>query len=91
MGKRASIDHEIHGPSLVYEEGSLIKRTIRDLYTKEISEVLVSGEQAFEEARDFMNLILPSHAKNVKLYKDSQNLFPVSMWNHNWILCSPPR
>lgn len=62
-------------PSLVYEEGSLIKRTIRDLYTKEISEVLVSGEQAYQEAKDFMNLIMPSHAKNVKLHTESQNLF----------------
>ncbi len=62
-------------PSLVYEEGSLIKRTIRDLYTKEISEVLVSGEQAYHEAKDFMNLIMPSHAKNVKQHKESQNLF----------------
>ncbi|MCF6302677.1 MAG: ribonuclease E/G, partial [Devosiaceae bacterium] len=64
-----------NAPSLVYEEGSLIKRTIRDLYTKDISEVLVSGDTAFREAKDFMQLIMPSHAKNVKLHKESQNLF----------------
>ena len=62
-------------PSLVYEEGSLIKRTIRDLYNKDISEVLVSGEAAFEEAREFMQLIMPSHVKNVKLHKEAQHLF----------------
>ncbi len=62
-------------PSLVYEEGSLIKRTIRDLYNKDISEVLVSGEAAYHEAKDFMRLIMPSHAKNVKLHKEAQNLF----------------
>ncbi|VAW23205.1 Ribonuclease E, partial [hydrothermal vent metagenome] len=62
-------------PSLVYEEGSLIKRTIRDLYNKDISEVLVSGEPSFNEARDFMQLIMPNHVKNVKLHKEAQHLF----------------
>jgi len=62
-------------PCLVYEEGSLIKRTIRDLYHKDISEVLVAGNQAYREAKDFMRLIMPSHAKNVKAYKENQNLF----------------
>jgi len=62
-------------PSLVYEEGSLIKRTIRDLYNKDISEVLVAGDDAYREAKDFMQLIMPSHAKNVKLYKEAQHLF----------------
>ncbi len=62
-------------PHLVYEEGSLIKRTIRDLYNKDISEVLVAGDEAYREAKDFMRLIMPSHAKNVKAYKEDQNLF----------------
>lgn len=62
-------------PSLVYEEGSLIKRTIRDLYNKEISEVLVAGDDAYREAKDFMQLIMPSHAKNVKAHKESQHIF----------------
>ncbi len=62
-------------PSLVYEEGSLIKRTIRDLYNKEISEVLVAGDEAYREAKSFMQLIMPSHAKNVKAYKEAQHLF----------------
>ena len=62
-------------PTLIYEEGNLIKRTIRDLYSKEIDEVLVSGDEAYREAKDFMRLIMPSHAKNVQHYKDQEPLF----------------
>jgi len=62
-------------PCLVYEEGSLIKRTIRDLYSKEIDELYIAGEDAYREAKDFMRMIMPSHAKNVTLYKDDQPLF----------------
>ncbi|MEQ1900685.1 MAG: ribonuclease E/G, partial [Devosia sp.] len=62
-------------PCLVYEEGSLIKRTIRDLYSKEIDELFVAGDDAYREAKDFMRMIMPSHAKNVVLYKDDQPLF----------------
>ncbi|MFD2646400.1 Rne/Rng family ribonuclease [Devosia albogilva] len=62
-------------PCLVYEEGSLIKRTIRDLYNKDIDEVLVAGDNAYREAKDFMKMIMPSHAKNVKPYTEEQPLF----------------
>jgi ribonuclease E len=62
-------------PSLVYEEGSLIKRSIRDLYNKDIDEVLVAGDDAYREAKDFMRTLMPSHAKNVKSYKDNQPVF----------------
>jgi ribonuclease E len=62
-------------PALVYEEGSLIKRSIRDLYTKDVEEVFVEGEEAYREAKDFMKMLMPSHAKNVKLYKDTRPLF----------------
>lgn len=62
-------------PSLVYEEGNLIKRSIRDLYTKEIEEVLVSGENEYREAKDFMRMLMPSHARNVQPYKESEPLF----------------
>ncbi len=62
-------------PSLVYEEGSLIKRSIRDLYTKDVDEVIVEGEAAYKEAKDFMRMLMPSHAKNVKLYKEPRPLF----------------
>ena len=62
-------------PCLVYEEGSLIKRTIRDLYSKDIDELWVAGDDAYREAKDFMRMIMPSHAKNVQLYKEDQPLF----------------
>jgi ribonuclease E len=62
-------------PCLVYEEGSLIKRTIRDLYSKEIDELYVAGDDALREAKDFMRMIMPSHAKNVQAYKDDQPIF----------------
>ena len=62
-------------PALVYEEGSLIKRAIRDLYTKDVEEVIVEGEPAYREAKDFMKMLMPSHAKNVKLYKESRPAF----------------
>jgi len=62
-------------PTLVYEEGSLIKRSIRDLYNKDIDEVMVAGDDAYREAKDFMRMLMPSHAKNVKPYKEGQPLF----------------
>ncbi|WP_296713434.1 Rne/Rng family ribonuclease [Rhodoblastus sp.] len=62
-------------PALVYEEGSLIKRAIRDLYSKEIDEVVVAGDAGYREARDFMRLLMPSHVKNVQCYRDPQPVF----------------
>jgi ribonuclease E len=62
-------------PALVYEEGSLIKRSIRDLYNKDIDEVLVAGDDAYREAKDFMRMLMPSHAKNVKPYKEPEPVF----------------
>ena len=62
-------------PCLVYEEGSLIKRSIRDLYDKDTGEVVVSGEDGFKEAKDFMNMLMPTAAKKVKLHKDKQAIF----------------
>jgi ribonuclease E len=70
-----SLTLKSQAPCLVYEEGSLIKRTIRDLYNKDIDEVFVAGEDAFREAKDFMRMIMPSHAKNVVLYTEDQPLF----------------
>src|ERR1700691_1125406 len=61
-------------PKLVYEEGSLIKRSIRDLYGKEIDEVIVAGDDAYHEAKDFMRMLMPTHAKSVKPYTDTQPL-----------------
>ncbi|WP_026790186.1 Rne/Rng family ribonuclease [Pleomorphomonas oryzae] len=62
-------------PSLVYEEGSLVKRSIRDLYNKDIDEVLVAGEDSYREAKDFMRMLMPSHAKNVQPYRDPIPVF----------------
>ncbi|AIJ67662.1 ribonuclease E [Brucella suis] len=62
-------------PALVYEEGSLIKRSIRDLYNKDITEILVSGENGYREAKDFMRMLMPSHAKVVQPYRDHIPIF----------------
>src|SRR5262249_24186925 len=61
-------------PKLVYEEGSLVKRSLRDLYSKDIDDVVVAHAEAYQEAKDFMRRLIPSHAKNVKLYNDTQPL-----------------
>jgi len=57
-------------PKLVHEEGNLVKRVIRDLYKREIDEILVAGENGYKTAKDFMRTLMPSHAKRVKKYKD---------------------
>jgi ribonuclease E len=62
-------------PCLIYEEASLIKRAIRDLYDKDISKVLVEGEAGYREAKDFMKMLMPSHAKNVQPYKERAPIF----------------
>ncbi len=62
-------------PAPIYEEGNLIKRSIRDLYSKEIDEVIVEGEAGYRTAKDFMKMIMPSHAKNVKPYTEPMPLF----------------
>ena len=62
-------------PCLVYEEGNLIKRSIRDLYNKDIDEILVAGDEAHREAKEFMRMLMPSHAKNVIQYKEPEPLF----------------
>jgi len=62
-------------PAAIYEEGDLIKRSIRDLYNRDIDEVLVEGAAGYRNAKDTMKMIMPSHAKNVKHYMDSMPLF----------------
>ena len=57
-------------PSLIHEEANLIKRSIRDLYSKDIDEVLVEGDEGYKTAKSFMKLLMPSHAKRVKAYKE---------------------
>ena len=66
---------ESSAPALIHEEGNLVKRSIRDLYNKDIEEVLVQGEDAYNTANDFINMLMPSHAEHVKHYDDQ---IPVS-------------
>jgi len=62
-------------PALIYEEGNLIKRSIRDLYARDIDEVLVEGEEGYKTAKAFMKMLMPSHAKRVQPYRDTIPLF----------------
>ncbi|WP_456303816.1 Rne/Rng family ribonuclease [Acetobacter ascendens] len=63
-------------PALIYEEASLVKRAIRDVYTREISEIVVDGENGWKAARDFMRMLMPQHAEKVRLWnKENQPLF----------------
>ena len=64
-----------YAPAPIYEEGSLIKRSIRDLYSKDISEIVVEGNAGYREARDYMKMLMPSHAKNVVQHKGKAPLF----------------
>jgi ribonuclease E len=66
---------ESTAPSLIYEEASLIKRTIRDVYTRDVDEVLVDGADGFNAARDFMRMLMPAHARKVQLWGEGQPLF----------------
>ncbi len=62
-------------PALIYEEASLIKRAIRDVYSRDVDDILVDGEQGWRAARDFMRMLMPTHARKVQLWKDPQPLF----------------
>lgn len=64
-----------NAPACVYEEGDLIKRAIRDLYNKDVQDVVVEGEHGFRNAKDFMRMLMPAHARNVHHYRDSVPLF----------------
>ena len=64
-----------NAPAKVYEEGDLIKRAIRDLYNHDVAEIVVEGEKGYQNARDFMGMLMPSHARNVKLYREPVPLF----------------
>ena len=62
-------------PALIHEEGNLVKRSIRDLYNKDIEEVLIQGKEAHKTAKAFMKMLMPSHAKNIKHYDDDIPLY----------------
>jgi ribonuclease E len=66
---------ESTAPAMIYEEASLIKRTIRDVYTRDVDDVWVDGEDGFRAAQDFMRMLMPSHAKKVQLWTEGQPLF----------------
>ena len=66
-------------PALVHEEGNLIKRSIRDLYDRDIDEILIEGEEGYRLAKDFMKLLIPSHAKRVKRYDETDT----SLFHHH--------
>ena len=63
---------ESTAPALVHEEGNLIRRSIRDIYSRDIDEVLIAGERGYKRGREFMKMLIPSHVKNVKEYKDDR-------------------
>jgi ribonuclease E len=62
-------------PALIYRDSDLIKRAIRDLYHREIEEVIVEGEEGYKQARGFMKLLMPSHVRRVKLHSETTPLF----------------
>ena len=66
---------ESQAPSVIHEEGNLIKRSIRDLYTSEVEEILVDGEDAYKTARTHMKMLIPSHVKKVQKYEGDQPVF----------------
>lgn len=59
-------------PTLIYQESNLIKRTLRDYYTPDISEIIIEGEEAYKEARQFIQKLIPSHLKKIKQYKEEK-------------------
>lgn len=58
-------------PALIHEEGNLIKRALRDIYSKETAEILVAGEEAFKSAKDFFRILSPHNLKKIKLYRNN--------------------
>lgn len=66
---------ESTAPALVYEEADLVKRAVRDFYTRDVDEIVVAGDEGFKTARNFMKMLIPSHVRRVKEYKDEE--FPL--------------
>ena len=66
---------ESSAPALIYEEASLIKRAIRDVYTKDVEDILVDGEEGYKAARDFMRMLMPANARKVQFWTEGQPLF----------------
>ena len=66
---------ESEAPSLIHEEGALVKKAVRDIYTNDIDEVIVEGEEAYKQAKAQMKMLIPSHAKKVVKYEEQPHLF----------------
>ena len=66
---------ESSAPALVHSDSDLVKRAIRDIYHKDIEEVLVEGDEGYKAAKQFMKLLMPSHARRVKQYADPVSLY----------------
>ena len=64
-----------HAPSLIYEDGGVIQRSLRDLYSKEIDNVFIEGKETYKIAKNFMKLLMPSHAVKVKEWKEDSPIF----------------
>ncbi len=64
-----------NAPALIYEESDVVKRAIRDQYTNDIDEVVIEGDEGYKAAKEFMQLLLPSHTPKIKQYKESTPLF----------------
>ncbi len=62
-------------PALIHNDSDLIKRAIRDIYNRDIEEVIVEGDEGYRQAKDFMKLLMPSHGRRVKQYSDPVSLF----------------
>lgn len=62
-------------PALVYEEGSLVRRSLRDLYDKEVDQIHVEGDAAYREAKEFVRMLMPSHAKKVQAHRETAPIF----------------
>src|ERR1700722_4981395 len=75
MGHDPGKNLSSNAPARVYEEGDLIKRVIRDLYTKDVQDVVVEGELGYRNAKDFMRMLMPGHARNVHQYRDTVPLY----------------
>ncbi|MDR0630451.1 MAG: Rne/Rng family ribonuclease [Holosporales bacterium] len=61
---------KLTAPALIYEEGNIIKRTIRDQYKSEVNNIVIQGESAYKEAKDFMKLFTPGHTKRIEIYEN---------------------
>tara|TARA_A100001234_G_scaffold21644_2_gene17159 strand:- start:1230 stop:3293 length:2064 start_codon:yes stop_codon:yes gene_type:complete len=64
-----------NAPSLIYEDGGVIQRSLRDLYSKEIDNVFIEGKETYKIAKNFMKLLMPSHAVKVKEWKEDSPIF----------------